>query len=93
MLVANDTPTALKQSIPGNFYKITTQDPVGLLETLEQKKLPLLDAYIFGKSVRVRIMPENVAFLSEYLPQAAQASLEDAFIYLVQKERAQERSA
>lgn len=87
-LVANNTPQKLKDSLPGKFYKISSQDPVGLLDTLGSKRNLFFDAYIFGQSVRIRMAEEKAAEFSEYTLEKAQASLEDAFIYLVEKERA-----
>lgn len=92
-LVANDSPYNLKHNIPGKFYKIKAQDPVGLLEKLEQNQPAFLNAYIFGQSVRIRMTDEQMKSLSGYTLEKAEASLEDAFIYLVEKERAKERSA
>lgn len=92
VLIANDTPKALKASIPGTIYKIESTDPVALLQHLEDQHLPLLDAYIFGRSVRVRLQPQHVDCLAEYTLIPAVASLEDAFIYLVQQQFLEQRS-
>ena len=92
VLIANDTPKALKAGIPGSIYRIDSNDPVELLQTIERKNLPLLDAYIFGRSVRVRIEPRYMDCLAEYVLQPAVASLEDAFIYLVRQQFLEQRS-
>ena len=58
-LIASDTPSHLKQAIPGRLMQILTADPMGLLMELEQKKLPLLmpmrTARRFTSGLRKRI--------------------------------------
>jgi ABC-2 type transport system ATP-binding protein len=84
-LVAQDTPEILKASLPGELYQLPADDPVGLLDTLKGQK-GVLDAYIYGQSIRVRLAPGRVP-PGEAIP--AQASLEDVFIYIVEKRRAE----
>lgn len=90
-LIALDTPRKLKKSLPGKLFSISAKDPVSLLEDLRKNNVPLLDAYIYGQSVRIRIDEENLPDFAAYLTVPAEASLEDIFIYLVEKERVKER--
>lgn len=90
-LIALDTPKNLKASLPGKLFSIADTDPVSLLEYLQKSGIPLLDAYIYGQSVRVRVDEEKLPDFSAYEAEPAEASLEDIFIYLVEKERVKER--
>ena len=91
-LIASDTPTHLKQQIPGRLMQIRTKDPMGLLAELEQKRLPLLDAYAHGAAIHVRVQETDLAAFSGYQVQLIQPSLEDVFVHYV-KEKRQEVAA
>ena len=91
-LIASDTPSHLKQAIPGRLMQIRTADPMGLLMELEQKKLPLLDAYAHGAAVHVRAQETDLAAFSQYQAQQIESSLEDVFVHYV-KEKRQEVAA
>ena len=91
-LIASDTPSHLKQAIPGRLMQILTADPMGLLMELEQKKLPLLDAYAHGAAVHVRAQETDLAAFSQYQAQQIESSLEDVFVHYV-KEKRQEVAA
>jgi len=91
-LIASDTPTHLKQQIPGRLMQIRTADPMGLLAELEQKQLPLLDAYAHGAAIHVRVQETDVAAFAGYQVQMIQPSLEDVFVHYV-KEKRQEVAA
>ncbi len=86
-LVAHDTPRILKASLPGTLYRIASPDPLSLLEELRGKKLPLLDSYIHGQSVRIRLPEDCLPHITNYRPDRIMPSLEDVFIHLVREGR------
>lgn len=88
--IADDTPENLKAALPGELYKIPAPDPVGLLDEIKAWGHGLLDAYIHGQSVCVRLTGDSAFFRRENA-QKITPSLEDVFIYLVEKERAKRR--
>ena len=90
-LVARDTPKNLKATLPGVLYKISTPQPLELLDKIKNQKLPLLDSYIHGQSIHVRIEAEHLPQLNEFKPSPMTPTLEDVFIYLVEKERAKNK--
>jgi ABC-2 type transport system ATP-binding protein len=89
-IIADDTPENLKAALPGALYKIPAPDPVGLLAEIKARGHGLLDAYIHGQSVRVRLLGDRSPFRGEEAQKITPA-LEDVFIYLVEKERAKRR--
>lgn len=86
-LIGNDTPKNLKKSIPGVIYKIPTDNPIQLLNTIKNEHLPLLDSYIHGLNVKVRLEQKNLNFLINWDAKLVEPTLEDVFVYLVEKER------
>ena len=90
-LVAQDTPKALKASLPGILLNIQSKDPLTLLDQIRTKKLPLFDSYIHGMNVRLRLPEDQRSCLAEWKTESVEPSLEDVFIYLVEKGR-QDRS-
>ena len=54
-LIASDSPSRLKQTIPGRLLRIDNPDPMELMAELERQQLPLLDAYVHGAGVHVRL--------------------------------------
>lgn len=91
-LIAADTPSKLKQKIPGLMLRINSAEPMGLLTELEQKKMPLLDAYAHGAAVHVRLEEKDLPAYSGYSAKTIQPSLEDVFVHYV-KEKRQEVAA
>lgn len=91
-LVGNDTPENLKTSLPGTIYKIPTQTPIKLLDLIKNKNIPLLDTYIHGQSVIVRLYDKYKDYLNQWDFQVIKPTLEDVFIYLVEKERLKKQS-
>ncbi len=87
-LVAYDTPKKLKAALPGALYRIPSPDPLALLDDIRAQELPLLDSYIHGQSVRLRLSRDCLPHLAVYQPQQITPSLEDVFIHLVQEGRA-----
>lgn len=86
-LVAHDTPKNLKAKLPGDLYSITASDPITELEKIQQTQIPLLDSYIHGQNVRLRIDPTQLSAIERWHPKKISPSLEDVFIYLVEKGR------
>ena len=86
-LVANDTPANLKNTLPGKIYKISSENPVVFLDEINNKYKNILDSYIFGKSIRIRINESEIEFFKKYNIEEVFPSLEDVFIHLVKQER------
>lgn len=93
VLVAHDTPKNLKAKLPGDLYSIAAADPITELEEIQQTKIPLLDSYIHGQSIRLRIEPSQFPNIESWHPQKITPSLEDVFIYLVEKGRQELQSS
>ena len=91
-LIASDTPSNLKKAIPGRLLRIGTADPMGMLAELEQKHLPIGDAYAHGACVHILVNEAKLAAFSGYSYQIIQPSLEDVFVHYV-KEKRQEVAA
>ena len=91
-LIASDTPSRLKQAIPGQLLQIRTPDPMEMLVELGQRRLPILDAYAHGASVHIRVDSTDLAAFSDFSFQIIQPSLEDVFVHYV-KEKRQEVAA
>ena len=89
-LVALDTPGKLKSQLPGTLYRIPSPDPLSLLEEIKEKKINLLDSYIHGKSVRIRVDHITEELQSTWKAVEIAPTLEDVFIYLVDKGRKEE---
>lgn len=88
-LIANDSPEALKSSIPGNLYEMSTDDPMGLLAKVQAGEAgPVIDSYFFGDKVHVlvakdrRLSAEGIFSKCEVVKQINQ-TMEDVFVYLV----------
>ena len=91
-LIASDTPSRLKQAIPGRLLQIGTSDPMEMLVELQRRRLPVLDAYAHGASVHIRVNNEEMGAFAEFPHQVIQPSLEDVFVHYV-KEKRQEVAA
>ena len=86
-LIASDSPSRLKQAIPGRLLRIGSPDPMELMAELERRRLPLLDAYVHGAGVHVRIQEQDLAEYAAYGGQSIQPSLEDVFVHYVKEKR------
>lgn len=89
-LVAMDTPSKLKSQLPGTLYRLPSKDPLSMLEEIKTKKITLLDSYIHGKSVRIRVDQASEELRTTWSAEKIPATLEDVFIYLVDKGRKEE---
>lgn len=87
VLVAEDTPKNLKNKLPGTLYTIAAKDPISFLEEIQNTDITLLDSYIHGQNVRLRIAEEHFSAIQKWRPKKIAPSLEDVFIYLVEKDR------
>jgi len=86
-LIASGSPANLKQTIPGTLVKIPTDDPLGLLETLENSKLSYLDIYSSGTSLHLLMEPEKLGQIINFDYEKITPALEDVFVYLVKSHR------
>ena len=86
-LIASDTPSGLKQAIPGRMLQIRTSDPMGLMAQLEQRALPMLDVYAHGSGVHVRVKDQDLREFAAFQGQLIQPSLEDVFVHYVKEKR------
>ena len=86
-LIASDSPSRLKQTIPGRLLRIDSPDPMELMAELERRHLPLLEAYVHGAGVQVRIRETDAAAYEAYGGQWIQPSLEDVFVHYVKEKR------
>lgn len=86
-LIASNTPSGLKQAIPGKLLRLDSADPMELLSELERRQLPVLDAYAHGAAVHVRIQEQDLPLFSGFRPQPIQPSLEDVFVHHVKEKR------
>lgn len=86
-LIASSSPAHLKQTIPGTLIKIPTDDPMGLLETIEAGTLPYLDIYSSGTSLHLLIELEKLEQITGFAYEKITPALEDVFVYLVKSHR------
>lgn len=89
-LIATGAPSVLKQNITGTLLSINTEKPMELLERIETKKLPYLDIYPSGASVRILVDDKQVAKFAVYDYEIIPPVLEDVFVYLVKSHRKEE---
>lgn len=87
ILIANDAPAALKQSIPGTLLHIPADDPMELMQALEEGDYPYLDLYPFGSSLHVLVDTPQINRFSSFSYKKITATLEDVFVYLVKSQR------
>jgi ABC-2 type transport system ATP-binding protein len=86
-LIASDTPQKIKQSIPGSFIEIPSEAPMELLREIQDRRLPLLDAYVFGAGLHVLTYASQLDDYSGYPYVTIIPSLEDVFVYYVKTNR------
>lgn len=91
-LIASDTPSRLKQGIPGRLLRIGTADPIEMMAELERRQLPMLDAYAYGAGVNIRVNEADLPAFDAFQGRLIQPSLEDVFVHYV-KEKRQEVAA
>ena len=101
-LVAVDTPTLLKEKIPGKVYELEAEDTIKAIEVLRQTP-GIAEVSPFGR--RLHILTEAAAPTKKGIRQKLNGTgiavsslervpprLEDIFIYLAQKDKAEAQS-
>ena len=86
-LIASDTPSGLKQSIPGRLLKIRSDDPLGLIAELARQGMPILDAYAQGAAVHLQVAEMDLGKYENLQGKLIQPSLEDVFVHFVKQKR------
>ena len=86
-LIASDTPSGLKQSIPGRLLKIRSDDPLGLIAELARQGMPILDAYAQGAAVHLQVAEMDLGKYEKLQGKLIQPSLEDVFVHFVKQKR------
>ena len=86
-LIASDTPSGLKQSIPGRLLKISSGDPIELMAELTRQELPMLDIYAQGAAVHLRVNEADLHRYTQFQGKLIQPSLEDVFVHFVKQKR------
>ncbi len=86
-LIASDTPSHLKRTIPGRLLRIRTSDPMELMVELERRRLPMLDVYAHGAGVHIRVAETDMRDFAAYQGQFISPSLEDVFVHYVKEKR------
>ena len=86
-LIASDTPSGLKRSIPGRLLKIRSDDPLGLIAELARQGMPILDAYAQGAAVHLLVAEMDLGKYEKLQGKLIQPSLEDVFVHFVKQKR------
>ena len=86
-LIASDTPSGLKQSIPGRLLKISSADPMEMMTELTRQGLPMLDVYAQGAAVHLRVAEADLPQYAKFQGKLIQPSLEDVFVHFVKQKR------
>ena len=86
-LIASDTPSGLKRSIPGRLLKIRSDDPLGLIAELARQGMPILDAYAQGAAVHLQVAEMDLGKYETLQGKLIQPSLEDVFVHFVKQKR------
>lgn len=83
-MVAEGSPKKLKESIKGTLVSIASDDSIKLREELKAR-VPVEDAYIFGRELRVLVAPEDLPLLSGWQYKIIEPTMEDVFSYYLDK--------
>ncbi len=86
-LTACGSPQQLKESLTGVLVNISGQDSMKLLGSLQESKIPLIDAYISGTDVRLLLARENLSRLGKLDYEIITPSMEDVFVYYARQQR------
>ena len=86
-LIASDTPSGLKRSIPGRLLKIRSDDPLGSIAELARQGMPILDAYAQGAAVHLQVAEMDLGKYENLQGKLIQPSLEDVFVHFVKQKR------
>ena len=85
-MVAQGSPKALKDSIKEVLVSIASDDSIKLRDEI-RRSLPVLDAYIFGRELRLLMRREDLGVLSGYAYNVIEPSMEDVFSYYLDKRK------
>jgi ABC-2 type transport system ATP-binding protein len=86
-LIADDTPSKLKNNIQGILLEIAAENPMEMLQTFMEKKITVLDIYPYGTSIHVLIQQEQLDDFALYPYKIIPPSLEDVFVHYVKSKR------
>ena len=85
-MVAQGSPKALKDSIKEVLVSIASDDSIKLRDEI-RRSLPVLDAYIFGRELRLLMRREDLGALAGYDYNIIEPSMEDVFSYYLDKRK------
>ena len=85
-MVAQGSPKALKDSIKEVLVSIASDDSIKLRDEI-RSSLPVLDAYIFGRELRLLMRREDLGALLGYAYNIIEPSMEDVFSYYLDKRK------
>ena len=85
-MVAQGSPKALKNSIKEVLVSIASDDSIKLRDEI-RRSLPVLDAYIFGRELRLLMRREDLGALAGYAYNVIEPSMEDVFSYYLDKRK------
>ena len=85
-MVAQGSPKALKDSIKEVLVSIASDDSIKLRGEIQQS-VPVLDAYIFGRELRLLMRREDLGALTGYAYNVIEPSMEDVFSYYLDKRK------
>lgn len=85
-MVAQGSPKALKDSIKEVLVSIASDDSIKLRDEI-RRSLPVLDAYIFGRELRLLMRREDLSALAGYAYNVIEPSMEDVFSYYLDKRK------
>ena len=85
-MVAQGSPKALKDSIKEVLVSIASDDSIKLRDEI-RRSLPVLDAYIFGRELRLLMRREDLGALAGYAYNVIEPSMEDVFSYYLDKRK------
>ena len=85
-MVAQGSPKALKNSIKEVLVSIASDDSIKLRDEI-RRSLPVLDAYIFGRELRLLMRREDLGALAGYDYNIIEPSMEDVFSYYLDKRK------
>ena len=85
-MVAQGSPKALKDSIKEVLVSIASDDSIKLRGEIQQS-VPVLDAYIFGRELRLLMRREDLGALAGYAYNIIEPSMEDVFSYYLDKRK------
>ena len=85
-MVAQGSPKALKDSIKEVLVSIASDDSIKLRDEI-RRSLPVLDAYIFGRELRLLMRCEDLGALAGYAYNVIEPSMEDVFSYYLDKRK------